>query len=145
MQGNKEKWGVKYYYSPGGEGEKVYFIIREMISERLKLSGPVQLADAWDICKGFFSYQAVGVVFKNVLESMIEKKEAQLVRRWIYWIGPPGNDQTRKFKKISPEEIADRNLAILENSRKNGWPKVVNKKPLVPNWFSKVYKTEMSI
>ena len=78
---------IEKYYRRGGPGDKIYQDILQRMEARLCQAGPIQTADAWDICqKGAYSYSIVSMAFKGIMEEKLAAGEATRVRAGRYII-----------------------------------------------------------
>lgn len=78
------------HYSPEGNGKAIYFLILTMLQTRIAKAGHIATADAWDICRGKYSYTVVGIVFKRIMDEEIKADRAQRIKPGRYIVRPAG-------------------------------------------------------
>lgn len=139
MKQQAPHFNAKDSYRPGGRGEVVYRTILYRLRNRLLQPGEIKTNDAWQAAGGLYSYSIVAIIFKNVMEILIEEGKAYRVkgsRAGLYHIG--------KREGFDIGEVKEAVVPTEKELPASVWKGTPPERRQVSPWFSKVYGCYLS-
>lgn len=115
-------------------------IMRQLLSDRLKIAGRITTDDAWQICCKQMGYSTVGANFRHIMAEMVAVGLATKTRSGKYDIlsgTEPDPEPAKPIPERKGRPLKDEPMS----------PTVIPEIPVkqLKPWFSRVYKTMIDV